>query len=129
MDENQQFIVKLNVGCCSCRVWNVEEIPCAHALDILRMLNLDTYSYVSKFYYRETLSATYNGCIQPVRSHFDLRVVDYVMTILPPVFKRQAGRPRKQRIPSIGEFNSSTRCSNYNHKGHNSRTCKQGLNN
>jgi len=63
--------VKLNVGCCSCRVWDVEEIPCAHAIVVLRMLNLDTYSYVSEFYYRETLSATYNGCIQPVGSHFD----------------------------------------------------------
>ena len=118
--------MKLNVGCCSCRVWDVEEIPCAHALVVLRMLNLDTYSYVSEFYYRETLSATYNGCIQPVGSHFDWRVVDSVMKILPPVFKRQAGRPRKQRIPSVGEFSSSTRCSNCNRKGHNSRTCKQG---
>ncbi|KAA0062291.1 hypothetical protein E5676_scaffold313G003560 [Cucumis melo var. makuwa] len=79
-DGNQQFIVKLNVGCCSCRVWDIEEIPCAHALAVLRMLNLDTYSYVSKFYYRETLSATYNGC-QPVGSHFDWRVVDFVMKI------------------------------------------------
>ncbi|KAA0056385.1 protein FAR1-RELATED SEQUENCE 4-like [Cucumis melo var. makuwa] len=35
MDVNQQFIVKLNVGCCSCRVWDVEEIPCAHALAVL----------------------------------------------------------------------------------------------
>ena len=90
------------------------------------MLNLDTYSYVSEFYYRETLSATYNGCIQPVGSHFDWRVVDSVMKILPHIFKRQAGRPRKQIIPSVGEFSSSTRCSNCNRKGHNSKTCKQG---
>ncbi|TYK23906.1 uncharacterized protein E5676_scaffold592G00030 [Cucumis melo var. makuwa] len=48
------------------------------------------------------------------------------MKILPPVFKRQAGRLRKQRIPFVGEFSSSTRCSNCNSKGHNSRTCKQG---
>ncbi|XP_050935177.1 uncharacterized protein LOC127143920 [Cucumis melo] len=34
-DENQQFIVKLNVGYYSCRVWDVEEIPCSHALAIL----------------------------------------------------------------------------------------------
>ena len=79
--------MKLNVGCCSCRVWDVEEIPYAYALVVLRMLNLDTYSYVSEFYYRETLSATYNGCIQLVGSYFDWRVVDSVMKILPQVFK------------------------------------------
>uniref|UniRef100_A0A9I9EKG5 CCHC-type domain-containing protein n=1 Tax=Cucumis melo TaxID=3656 RepID=A0A9I9EKG5_CUCME len=90
------------------------------------MLNLDTYSYVFEFYYRETLSATYNGCIQLVGSDFDWRVVDSVMKILPPVFKRQARRPRKQRIPYVREFSSSTRCSNCNRKGHNSKTCKQG---
>ncbi|XP_050936277.1 uncharacterized protein LOC127144415 [Cucumis melo] len=121
---NQQFIVKLNVGCCSCRVWDVEEIPCTHALAVLRMLNLDTYSYLSEFYYRETLSATYYGCIQLIGSHFDERVVDSVTKILPPVFKRQAGRPRKQRIPYVDEFSSSARCSNCNRKGYNSRTCK-----
>ena len=118
--------MKLNVECCSCRVWDVEEIPCAHALAVPQMLNLDTYSYVSEFYYRETLSTTYNGSIQPVGSHFDWKVVDSVMKILPPVLKRQAGRPRKQRISYIGEFSSSTRCSNCNRKGHNIRTCKQG---
>ena len=117
------------MGCCSYRVWDIEEIPCAHALAVLRMLNIDTYSYVSEFYYRETLSATYSGCIQPVGTHLDWRVEDFVMKTLPLVFKRQVRRPRKQRIPSVGEFSSSTRCSNCNRKWHNSRTSKQCLNN
>ena len=81
------------------------------------------------FIIEKLLSSTYNDCIELVGSHFDWRVVDSVMKILPPVFKRQAGRPRKQRISSVGEFSNSTRCSNCNRKGHNSRTCKQGLNN
>ena len=93
------------------------------------MLNLDTYSYVSKFYYRETLSVTYSGCIQPIGTHFNWRVKDSIMKTLSPVFKRQAERLRKQRSPFIGEFSSSSTCSNYNRKGHISRTCKQGLNN
>ena len=93
------------------------------------MLNLDTYSYLYEFYYREMLSATYSACNQPIGTHFGWIVEDSVMETLPPVFKQQAGRPRKQRIPSVDEFSSSTKCSNCNRKGHNSRTCKQGLNN
>ena len=93
------------------------------------MFNLDTYSYVYEFYYRKTLSAIYSDCIQPVGTNLDWRVEDVVMKTLPPVFKRQVGRPIKQRIPSVGEFNNLSRCSNYNSKGHNSMTCKQSLNN
>uniref|UniRef100_A0A9I9EJ31 Uncharacterized protein n=1 Tax=Cucumis melo TaxID=3656 RepID=A0A9I9EJ31_CUCME len=82
---------------------------------------------ISTIEYKETLSATYNGCIQPVGSYFDWRVVDFVMIILPSICKRQARRPRKQRIPSVGKFSSSTRRSNCNCKGHNSRTYNHGL--
>ena len=71
MDENQQFIVKLNVGCYSYQVCDLEEIPCAYAFSVLRMLNLDTYSYVFEFYYKEMISAIYSGCIQPVGTHLD----------------------------------------------------------
>ena len=93
------------------------------------MLNLDTYSYVSEFDCRETLSATYTGCIQPIRSRFDWRAVDSIMKKLPPFFKQHARRLRKQIISYVREFSSSTIYSNYNRKGHNSRTSKQGLNN
>lgn len=88
------------------------------------MVDLDTHSYVSEFYYREMLFKTYNGCIHHVGTDLDWRIEDSMIKTLPPVFKRQAGRPRKRRISYVGEFNSSLRCSNCNRKGHNSRTCK-----
>ena len=50
------------------------------------MLNLDTYSYVSGFYYREMLFATYNDCVQPIGTHLDWRVGDNVMKTLPQLF-------------------------------------------
>ena len=43
-----------------------------------------------------------------------------VLKTLPLIVKRQAEKPRKQRITSIGEFKISSRCSNCNCKGHNS---------
>ena len=86
-------------------------------------------SYESEFYYRETPLATYNCCVQPVGTHLDWRVEDDAVKTLTPIFKRQAGKSRKQKIPSVREFISSSRCSNCNCKRHNSRTCKQRLNN
>ena len=63
MDENEQYIVKLDLGSCSCQVQDFEKIPCAHIFTILRMLNLDIQSYIAEFYYRETQSAGYSGCV------------------------------------------------------------------
>ena len=80
------------------------------------MLNLDTYSYIVEFYYRKALSAIYGGCVQLIGVHLDWRVEDDVMKILQ--------LNVKQRIPSVGEFKSSSRCSDCNRKGHKSRTCK-----
>ncbi|XP_038902433.1 uncharacterized protein LOC120089079 [Benincasa hispida] len=101
MDGHKQFIVKLELGSSSFRVWDFEEIPCAHALFVLRMLNLDTCSYVADFYYRRTLSATYKCCARPVEVHLDWRAKDDVMKVLPSIVKRQVGRPEKQRIPYV----------------------------
>ena len=82
------------------------------------MLNLNTYSYIVKFYYWDTLSATYNDSVQSVGVHLDCRVEDDCMKTLPPIVKHQTRWPRKQRISSIGGFKSSSKCSNCNCKGH-----------
>ena len=121
--------MKLDLGSCSCRVWDFNEISCAHALAILRKLNVDSYSYVSMYYHSITLSSTYTGCVRPVGVHLDWRVVDDKTKVLPPIIKHQTGRPKKQRILSIGESTNSSRCSCCNCKRHNCRTCKLGLTN
>ena len=65
MDSDQQFIVKLNLGSCSSRVSNFHEIIiCSHALVVVQMLNLDTYSYIFVYYHSHTLLSTYLGCVQ-----------------------------------------------------------------
>ncbi|XP_038896390.1 uncharacterized protein LOC120084653 [Benincasa hispida] len=47
MDGDIQFLVKLNFGSCSCRVWDFEDIPCSHALAILCYSeNEDTYELI-----------------------------------------------------------------------------------
>ena len=126
MDSDKQSIVKLDSGCCSCQVLDFSEIPCAHALAILQKRDEDTYSYIYEYYHSRTLFSTYKRCAQPVGVHSNWRVVDDEIIALPPIMKRQAGRPKKQRILSIGELKNSSKCSRCNRKGHNSRTYKVG---
>ena len=125
MAGDKQLIVKLNLGSCSCRVWDFHEIPCSHALVVLWMLNLNSYSYVSDYYHSPTLLSTYLGRVLPIGVHSNWRLVNDDIGALPPIFKRLVGRPKNLRVPSISEVNSSsTRCSSCHGKGHNSRTCK-----
>ncbi|KAL0544116.1 hypothetical protein IC582_019227 [Cucumis melo] len=63
MAGDKQFIVKLNLGSCSCRVWDFHEIPCSHTLVVLRMLNLNTYYYVSDYNHSQTFLSSYLGCV------------------------------------------------------------------
>ena len=123
VDGGKNFLVKLNCNSCSCLFWDLEEISCAHALIVIRSLNLNPYAFVSQYYYTTVLSATYGGLVRPIGNHTDWSVVEVNDNILPPVFRRPAGRPRKRRIPSIGEVSKSSKCSRCKRAGHNIRTC------
>ena len=124
IDGRKQFIVRLDCKSCTCRVWDLDEIPCAHALAVLRGRNMNTYSFVSKYFLSSTLISTYTGSVRPVGNHANWKSIGIENNILPPTFKRRAGRPRKKRILSIGEKKSHSRCSHCHRAGHNRRNCK-----
>ena len=88
--------MKIDLGSCSCRVCDFEEISCVHELAVLRMLNLDTYFYVAEFYLRETLSIPYSGLCLTCGVHLDWRVEDDIMKILSPIIKRQVEKSRNR---------------------------------
>ena len=71
MDVDKQFLVKLDFRSYSCRVWDCGDIPCDHELTVIQRLHVNTYSYMSVYYYSATLSSTYKGCVQPVGIHSD----------------------------------------------------------
>src|ERR1051325_11479142 len=116
MDQDKKFRINLLLGSCSCRLWDCMEIPCSHCIAVLRMLSMDVYSFVSEYYFSKTLASTYNGCVHPVGVHSEWRANDGNNILLPPIVKRPAGRPRKQRILSIGEGKQLQRCSHCGHR-------------
>ncbi|TYK21283.1 MuDR family transposase [Cucumis melo var. makuwa] len=68
VDGRKKFIVQLDCKSCTCRIWDLDEIPCAYALAVL---------------------------LRPVGNHANWKSIGIDMNILPPTFKRRAGRPRK----------------------------------
>ncbi|XP_024026491.1 uncharacterized protein LOC112093061 [Morus notabilis] len=119
MDINKYYVVDGLVGemvdlvakTCSCLVWQVDEFPCPHAIASIWKRNLDPAHFTSYYYTNNAFKATYD-----VGSELEV--------VLPPEFKRGAGRPRKQRILSSGEREKQyVKCSRCKQVGHNRRTC------
>lgn len=111
---------------CSYFVWDQDQIPCVHACAVIRMRNFSPYQYVDEFYHSHTLQATYTGKVMPIGDKYQWipREEDEGEKIGPPNQERSAGRPKKERFPSLGEFKrkgSSNRCRRCGKSGHNKK--------
>ena len=94
---------------------------------IFRSANRRSERYVSPYYKKETLVATYSGLLYPVCHPDEWDVPESVRSIVvnPPIWRKQAGRPRSTRIPSAGERGRRRHqvCSNCRQVGHNRINC------
>ena len=124
-----QEVVNIGKRCCSCRIWQVDDFPCCHAIAALWKKKLSPYAFVSRFYFKEAYVATYAESIYPsgLNIFTDDPVVNgtNISSILLPDVRRPPGRPKRSRIPSAGERTyKSGHCGSCGKVGHNSRTCK-----
>ena len=122
-----QMVVDIHSRSCSCRIWQVEDFPCCHAIAALWSIKLSPRRYVSHFYTKDAYVATYAANVYPSGLNFfsDNRFVGQTpLSILPPDVRRRAGRPKKQRISSSGEHvKRRGHCGNCGQFGHNKRSC------
>ncbi|XP_060190354.1 uncharacterized protein LOC132619472 [Lycium barbarum] len=129
IDEGRSFIVCIEKKTCSCKIFQVDEIPCPHAWVVLKMKNLTVDSYCSNLYKPETVMKTYDIPIYPLPDQSEWNVPVYISeeVVLPPRYKRPPGRPKKKRDKSLSEWFSNSRtnsCSRCEHAGHNRRSCR-----
>ncbi|XP_060183061.1 uncharacterized protein LOC132613016 [Lycium barbarum] len=55
------FIIDLKKKTCSCRIFQLDEIPCSHAWAVLKNKNLAADAYCSKLFKPETVVNTYDA--------------------------------------------------------------------
>ena len=123
VDGQRSVTVDILNRSCSCLFWQLEEIPCGHAVAALWMGKLDPMNYMSSYYTKETLMATYSRCVYPVNENqASLVRAGDTSVIKPPKLKTLPGRPRKKRIRSSNEF-KHVHCGSCGEAGHNTRTC------
>ncbi|XP_062119220.1 uncharacterized protein LOC133832967 [Humulus lupulus] len=62
-DDVNKSIVDLNSRTCACNRFQMDQLPCAHAIAILKEMNHDPYQYYSPYYSKESMVATYQEIV------------------------------------------------------------------
>ncbi|XP_047264759.1 uncharacterized protein LOC107857850 [Capsicum annuum] len=102
-ESGRRYIIDIERGTCSCCRYQIDEIPCAHAIALLKSINIDVKEYgrcCSELYRPNTIVKTYELPIIPMPDMKDWIVPDFVDAdeVLPPKYRRPHGRPKKGRI-------------------------------
>ncbi|KAA0045018.1 MuDRA-like transposase [Cucumis melo var. makuwa] len=104
-DLDKEEVVNLQTKECTCKEFQAEQLPCSHVIAATRDRNINVYSLCANYYTNECLLVAYAEAVYPVGNQSDWKTSeDYVhMIVLPPKVVKRVGRPKKKRIPSVGE--------------------------
>ncbi|XP_019224380.1 PREDICTED: uncharacterized protein LOC109206067 [Nicotiana attenuata] len=113
LDGVRRYIVFLENKRCSCGQFQLDELPCPHALAALRHRD-------------ESFEIPVNPLPDESKWNVPQHISEEVVN--PPTGgKRQPGRPQKERYKTYDEINSKkykVSCGNCGAEGHNKRSCK-----
>ncbi|XP_016652417.1 PREDICTED: uncharacterized protein LOC107881897 [Prunus mume] len=125
LDGDMNGLVHLQNHSCTCRKFDLEQLPCKHAIAVCQHLKLNPYSFASSYYTRATWAAAYVESIYPVPLQGTWVIPK---NVLPPISKVMSGRRKMQRIPFKGEDSrEKKKCSRCSVKGHYRSTCKEAI--
>ncbi|KAL5541280.1 hypothetical protein UlMin_042502 [Ulmus minor] len=101
---------------CSCQEFDIDKLPCVHAIAAAQKGNFNLYSLTSPYYTKEYYTLAYKDTIYPVSSQSQWNVPDKVATwVVKPreVKERKRGKPKCSRYLSEGENRKpKNRCKN-----------------
>ncbi|KAL5560535.1 hypothetical protein UlMin_036746 [Ulmus minor] len=129
LDGDKIGVVDLQARTYSCRRFQLEQRPCAHAMIAIRHSKRDVYDFCSGYYNSSTWKVTYAGVVYPLPHQGDWVIPNEVrdVKVLPPDIRSVSGRRRKSRIPSIGENAQRHKCSRCRQLGHHRKTCQNPI--
>ncbi|KAH6806485.1 hypothetical protein C2S51_031316 [Perilla frutescens var. frutescens] len=86
-DDDDRHVVRLDNCMCTCSMWDINVIPCCHAICALNYEKKDPKTYISCWYEKTTYMATYQYPMQAMKSLKYLRVDDFAKCEPPPTVK------------------------------------------
>ncbi|RVW52246.1 hypothetical protein CK203_077285 [Vitis vinifera] len=70
--------VNLDTRSCTCRQFDLDHIPCAHAIAACRFYNISCYTLCSKYFTTKALLSSYSECIYPTGNEIDWVVPNHI---------------------------------------------------
>ena len=130
-----RFTVNLNDRTCSCRFWQLSDLPCPHAISCIYFCSKQLDEFIAPCYYVSEYKKTYEHCMQPVEGRTSWPISDRERP-LPPKYVKMPGRPKKERKREVGEKKKPAkgkmskkgtiiRCRKCKGIGHNRSTCEK----
>ena len=121
--------VNLQVHSCTCRMFDLDHIPCAHAIAACRYGNMSCYTLCSQYYMKNSLISSYSKSIYPTGNNKDWTILEdiHCRVVLPPKSRRPTGRPRNERIRLGGETKRTRCCGRCGDYRHNRKICKRPI--
>jgi hypothetical protein len=89
-----KFLVDLVACTCSCGRYQVNDIPCGHAVACIIKLQQEPRNYVPEIFILQKDLQTYNRNVLPV----DITELEVSLHCRPPILKRLRGRLKERRI-------------------------------
>ncbi|CAH9058283.1 unnamed protein product [Cuscuta europaea] len=91
-DMNIIFIVNLEDKTCTCRRFQMDELPCTHALAVLKKINQEPYRFCSFYYTKETLLQTYSETVHPIpdQKTWQMQISEPILQVYPPHARKKA---------------------------------------
>ncbi|KAL8458089.1 hypothetical protein ACS0TY_035821 [Phlomoides rotata] len=98
--------VDLDLKVSTCYQWQIKGFPCSHAVAVIRKHCSTVYTHIDKCFFTSTYRECYKQDINPIPETEKYQFTSFGehVKILPPRLNRPPGRPKKQRIPSVGKF-------------------------
>lgn len=130
------YVVNTNTRSCTCRMWELNGIPCVHSISCIYWLRDDPKNYIDDYLRIEKCKLAYQESLSPLNGK-NMWPKDDSDPILPPTKRRMPGRPKKARRKGVNEESKESsgsvrisgsgrdmNCTNCHQAGHNRRSCK-----
>ncbi|XP_019223952.1 PREDICTED: uncharacterized protein LOC109205670 [Nicotiana attenuata] len=128
LDGVRRNIVFLEEGTCSCGKFQMDELLCPHAWAVLKNQQLKPGRYCSFYYKKDNLLRAYEFPVNsmPDESLWVISTEVLEDRVLPPKGRRNAGRPRKERLKPASEKESKRAFSRSvcGQSSHNRKICR-----
>ncbi|XP_017985315.1 PREDICTED: uncharacterized protein LOC108663928 [Theobroma cacao] len=126
ISESKDKVVNLSTYECSCGEFQSDLLLCTHAMAKISKCKGPAIEFCSDYYKTQSWAEGYAVPIRPVGHPSEWDILDDVqhIVVFPPSWRGQAERPRRKRIPSVGEGSERRRCSQCKSYGHNRQNCQ-----